>query len=65
MALNSKPLDKVRPDVPVHLVAASEQVKMTFNVDKATRQRWKTEAAKRDTTVTDLIMQAMDGYLNK
>lgn len=65
MALKSKPLESVRPDVPVHEVAPTEEVvKLTFNVPKSTRLKWKEAALKREKTVTDLIIEAMGKHLS-
>lgn len=66
MALKTKPLDQVRADVPVSEVAQSgEKVRVNFEVDKATRHRWKAEALKRDKPLADLLREAMDEYLSK
>lgn len=65
MALKSKPLESVRPDVPVHEVFPNEEmVKLTFNVSKSTRLKWKEAALKREKTVTDLIIEAMGKHLS-
>lgn len=63
--VKSKPLDQVRVDVPVGEVATGEQVRFNVIIDKATRKAWKTAAAERDTTVADMLRQAMADYLKK
>jgi hypothetical protein len=63
--VKSKPLDQVRADVPVDEVATGEQVRFNVIIDKATRKAWKTAAAERDTTVADMLRQAMIDYLRK
>lgn len=63
--VKSKPLDQVRADVPVGEVATGEQVRFNVIIDKATRKEWKTAAAERDTTVADMLRQAMIEYLRK
>jgi hypothetical protein len=67
MALKSKPLDQVRADVPVQEVADSapggELVRVAFAVDKATRKAWQFEALERDTTLSEMMREAMREYL--
>ncbi len=71
MALKTKPLDKVRSDVPVQDVAPGQEaqqpkedlVRVAFAVDKATRKAWQFEALERDTTVSDMMREAMQEYL--
>lgn len=63
--VRSKPLNQVRADVPVDEVVTGEQVRFNLIIDKATRREWKTAAAARDTTVADLLRQAMTEYLKK
>lgn len=67
MALKSKPLDQVRSDVPVQDVTTpapgGELVRVAFAVDKATRKAWQFEALARDTTVSDMMREAMQEYL--
>ena len=67
MALKSKPLDQVRSDVPVAAVGGvtkGEIARININVPLALRKRWKTAAAQADRPMTDLIVEAMDKYLN-
>lgn len=67
MALKSKPLDQVRADVPVQEVSGSapsgELVRVAFAVDKATRKSWQLEALERDTTLSEMMREAMREYL--
>lgn len=59
MALKSKPLESVRADVPVHEVTLENMVRINILVPASVRRGWKTEAAASDTTITDMILQAM------
>lgn len=63
MALKSKPLDAVRKDVPVHEVGREELVRINFQVPASVRKAWKTAALQADTTMTDLILRAMEQHL--
>lgn len=65
MALKSKDLADVRPDVPVEAVTTGEQVRFNLILDKATHRAWKTAAIARDTTVADLVREAMAKHLHK
>jgi len=62
MALKSKPLEQVRQNLPVQIVTQEGLVRINLNVPKSIRSRWKIEAAKRDVTLTDLILDAMKKY---
>lgn len=62
MALKSKPLNQVRPDVPISAAAQDELVRVNLNVPKATRTAWKTIALQRGITLGDLIIEAMSKY---
>lgn len=62
MALKSKPLDQVRPDVPTSAAAQDELVRVNLNVPKATRTAWKTIALQRGVTLGDLIIEAMSKH---
>lgn len=64
MALKSKPLDQVRPDVPLQAVAPEEIARVNVNIPLALRQRWKVAAAQANRSMTDLIVEAMDKHLN-
>lgn len=63
MALKSKPLAAVRPDVPVHVVGREEIVRVNLLVPASVRKRWKTAAVAADTTLTELIVAAMEEKL--
>ena len=62
MALVTKPLDQVRPDVPT--IAATDLVRINLNVSPATRHAWKLAALQRNTTLANLILEAMSKHLN-
>ncbi len=59
MALKSKSLDAVRPDVPVAVAAKEDAVRINFVVPASVRRRWKAAAVDADITLTDLLVQAM------
>lgn len=66
MALTVKPLEKVRKNVPVREVANSSQeelVRVNIEVEKETRQRWRTEAVQRGISLREMIQNAMERYL--
>lgn len=63
MALKSKPLEAVRPDVPVHEVAKEEMVRVNLLVPASVRKQWKAAALAADKTLTELILEAMDARL--
>lgn len=66
MALTVKPLEKVRKNVPVREVAKSSQeelVRVNIEVEKETRQRWRTEAVQRGISLRELIQNAMERHL--
>ena len=66
MALTVKPLEKVRKNVPVREVAKSSQealVRVNIEVEKETRQRWRTEAVQRGLSLRELIQEAVERYL--
>lgn len=62
MALKSKPLSAVRPDVPVAEVSREEVVRININVPVSLRKAWKEAALKEDKTLSDLILDAMSKY---
>jgi hypothetical protein len=64
MALKSKPLEAVRPDVPVHQVARQDMVRINFLVPASTRKAWKLAALDEGITLTELISKAMLRYTN-
>lgn len=66
MALTVKPLEKVRKNVPVREVAKPSQealVRINIEVEKETRQRWRTEAVQRGISLRELIQKAMERYV--
>jgi hypothetical protein len=65
MALKSKPLEAVRPNVPVHEVAKHEMVRVNLLVPAAVRKQWKAAALASDKTLTELILEAMEARLTK
>jgi len=64
MALTSKPLDRVRPDVPVNEVSREDQVRINLNVPESVRKRWKMAAIEAGCSLSDLIIEAMDQHLD-
>lgn len=68
MALKSKSLDAVRPDVPVHVVAADkpDQVaRINFNVPLHVRNAWKAAAAAQGRSLGDFITDAVNTQMSK
>ena len=65
MALKSKPLEEVRADVPVHEVTREEMVRVNILVPASVRRTWKSAAANTDTTITDMILEAMQNYMTR
>ena len=65
MALKSKPLEEVRADVPVHEVTREETVRVNILVPASVRRAWKTAAANSDTTIADMILEAMKIYTSR
>lgn len=75
MALNSKPLDKVRPTVPVAEAAPvggklrqarlTKQERVTFEMDSELHTQMKLAAIKRRMSVRDFIAEAVKDYLAK
>lgn len=63
MGLKSKPLEKVREDVPVSVVTREESTRININVPLSTRKRWKTAAAQADRPLTDIVIAAVEKYL--
>jgi hypothetical protein len=64
MGLKSKPLDKVRPDVPVDEVTRETIGRVNINVPLSVRKRWKTAAVQADRPMSDMIIEAMNAYLD-
>lgn len=62
MALKSKKLDQVRPTVANVTVLGEDLVRINLNVPHSIRKKWKDIANDRDTTLTDLIIEAMEKY---
>ena len=65
MALKSKPLEAVRPSVPVHEVTKEELVRINFLVPASTRKRWKIAATEADRPLTEMLIEAMNRYLGE
>lgn len=65
MALKSKRLEDVRESVPVTFVAPPEQVRVNLNVSPGMRARWKAAAALKNQSLSDLIVTAVEHYLNE
>jgi hypothetical protein len=65
MALKSKPLEAVRPNVPVHEVSTEAFVRVNFQVPASMRKRWKLAAAQADRPLTDMLIESMNKYLNE
>lgn len=66
MALTVKPLEKVRKNVPIREVAKpslEELVRVNIEVEKETRQRWRTEALQRGLSLKELIQEAVERYV--
>lgn len=59
----------IRSDIPTKEVQeeakTGEMVRINFEVDKATRQHWKTEAVKRGQPLAEMLRTAMHEYLSK
>lgn len=64
MGLKSKPLEKVRDDVPVSTVTREESTRININVPLSTRKRWKMAAAQADRPLTDIVVEAVEKYLS-
>ena len=66
MALKTKDLDKVRPDVQklAVSVAKGELVRINFLVPADTRIAWKKLALDRGQTMQDLIIESMSTHFN-
>jgi hypothetical protein len=65
MSLKSKPMSQVREIPAVSVLTTEEQVRINLNVSKSLRKKWKEEALKQETTMTELIIEAMKIYSNK
>ena len=62
MALTTKPLSEVRPDVPTQAAAQGELVRINFLVPVDVRKEWKTLAIAKGVTMQQLIIDAMSKY---
>jgi hypothetical protein len=65
MALKSKPLEAVRPDVPLHEVSREDMVRINFLVPASVRKEWKSAALREDKTLTEIIVEAMQAHLSQ
>lgn len=65
MSLKSKPLSSVRDLPAVSVLLEEEQVRINLNVPKSLRNKWKAAALKREKTMTELILEAMNIYSNE
>ena len=65
MALTAKKLDQVRPNLPVQEVQKEDLVRVNLNVPESQRTRWKIAAIERKQSLSDLIAEAVEVYLNK
>ena len=65
MALITKSLDQVRPDVPVYKVTEQTPVRVNILVPPNVRRQWKAYGVQVDKTVTDMIIQAMGEYIGR
>lgn len=65
MALKSKPLEAVRPDVPLHEVSREDMVRINFLVPASVRKEWKSAALREDKTMTEIIVEAMQNRLSQ
>lgn len=63
MGLKSKPLDKVRADVPVRDVTREELVRINLNVPASVRKAWKIAAVNANQSLSDMIVEAMSNHL--
>ena len=64
MGLTSKPLSRVRADVPVADVSKEDLARINLNVPVSMRKAWKEAALKSDKTLSELIIDAMSKYSN-
>jgi hypothetical protein len=60
MALIAKPMDKVRPDVPVQEVTKGDMVRFNFFISSVTLKALKTEAFTREVSVGEIIREALE-----
>lgn len=65
MALKSKPPEQLRLNIPTAAAAQGELVRVNLNVPEATRTAWKMLALQRNTTLQNLIIEAMSKHSSK
>jgi hypothetical protein len=65
IAIKTKPLSEVRPDVPLHEVTKGDLVRFNFFIDRAQLKALKTEALDREVSVADLVREALDARQRK
>lgn len=65
MALKSKSLEAVRPSVPLQEVSNEELVRINFQVPASMRKRWKIASTEADRSLTELLIKAMNRYLDE
>ncbi len=63
VGLKSKPLEMVRSDVPVLDVTREDVARVNINVPLSMRKRWKTSAVQAERSMSDMIIEAMNKYL--
>jgi len=64
VGLKSKPLEKVRGDVPVLDVIREDVGRVNINVPLSMRKRWKAAAVQAERPMSDMIIEAMNIYLD-
>lgn len=64
VGLKSKPLERVRKDVPIHDVTREDVGRVNINVPLSLRKRWKTAAVQADRSMSEMIIEAMNKYLD-
>lgn len=62
-SLKTKPLDTVRPSVPVSEVIKGDLVRVNINVSADMRNRWKKAAIDRGVTLQDMLIEAVEAHL--
>lgn len=64
VGLKSKPLEQVRQDVPIQDVTREDVGRVNINVPLSLRKRWKTAAVQADRSMSEMIIEAMNKYLD-
>ena len=64
VGLKSKPLERVRQDVPIQDVTREDVGRVNINVPLSLRKRWKTAAVQADRSMSEMIIEAMNKYLD-